>query len=114
MSLEENRFKNSEACEGVAYSDKSAPVDMAVIDITGRYPEKGWAVNQVVHEIAYVKRGTGNLAIKGRGVTKLEESFVVLIEPGERYAWEGDMTIVVACSPPFNPEQHALEEQGEI
>lgn len=114
MSLEENRFKNSEACEGVAYSDKSAPVDMAVIDITGRYPEKGWAVNHKVHEIVYVTRGMGSLAVKGSEVVQLKEGHVVSVAPEERFAWDGDMIIVMACSPPFDPEQYTLEEQDEV
>lgn len=114
MVLESNQFKNSAACKGVSYTAEPAPVDMAVIDITGRYPDRGWAVNRVVHEIVYVQRGVGSLAIKGSEVMNLQEGLVVSVAPGERFAWDGDMIIVMACSPPFDPEQYTLEEQDEV
>ena len=41
MKLVGTPFKNSDTCEGVAFTDSSAGVDMSVIDITGRYPESG-------------------------------------------------------------------------
>lgn len=114
MRLEGSPFKNSETCEGVAYSDEPAPVDLAVIDINGRYPETGWAVNRTVHEIVYVKRGMGSLATRGGEDVSIAEGSVVSIVPGERFAWDGDMTLVMACSPPFNTEQYTLEGQDEI
>jgi hypothetical protein len=33
---------------------------------------------------------------------------LVLIEPGEKYFWEGNMDLFIPCSPAWYPEQHKL------
>ena len=114
MKLEGIEFKNSEMCQGVAYSDENAAVDMSVIDIKGRYPESGWAVNEKVYEMTYVKKGTGSLTLKDAQVLALEEGSVVSVAPGNRFAWEGNMTIVMACNPPFDSAQYKLEDNNEV
>jgi hypothetical protein len=110
MKLEGSHFQNSPRCEGVAYSDESASVDMAIIDISGRYPEHGWAVNEIVHEMVYVSRGMGRLAVKGMETISLNEGDVVSIASGKRFAWDGEMTLVMVCNPPFTSSQYKMEE----
>lgn len=110
MKLVGTPFKNSDTCEGVAFTDSSAGVDMSVIDITGRYPESGWAVNREVYEMVYIKRGLGSLIIRDAEEISLSEGDVVSVAPGQKFAWNGDMTIVMACSPPFNLQQYGVEK----
>lgn len=114
MKLDGNKFKNSDTCAGISYVDEDAQIDMAIIDISGRYPESGWAVNEVVHEMVCVKRGMGTLVIKGAQTYNLKEGDAVTIAPGKRFAWNGDMTIIMACNPPFYPEQYNVEDDDEI
>ena len=112
MKLEGVPFKNSETCEGKAFAVPGASVDLSVIEINGRYPENGWAWNREVHEMVYVKRGRGNLAVKNGEITNLNEGDVVSVTPGQKFAWSGDMTLIMACSPPFGSSQYNLEEEN--
>ena len=110
MIISGETFKNSATCHGVSYSSPDIPVDLAEIVIDGRYPEGGWARNRLCHEIVKVLRGSGALVMRDGVTTKLEKDDVVHVPPGEQFAWSGDMTIIMACSPPFNPEQYEIEE----
>ena len=38
----------------------------------------------------------------------LSEGDVVYIPPGEKFYWEGNMTIVLPAAPAWNPEQHEV------
>lgn len=60
MLLHSEDFQNSDTCRGKAYVAKGAPSDMAIITITGRYPEAGsWAINRKCHEVVVVVSGVG-------------------------------------------------------
>lgn len=109
MKLHGQPFTNSETCRGVAFTP-DAPLDMAEIVIDGPYPESGWAKNREVHEVVRVLRGTGRLALRDAGITYLEAGDVVHVPAGQCFAWNGDMTLLMACSPPFDPEQYEVEE----
>ena len=104
-------FKNSATCEGVAFA-ADAPVDLAEITLDGRYPEAGWARNLESHEIVRVLRGVGSLALKDGVVTRLHAGDVVHIPPEEWFAWSGDMTLLMACSPPFSQDQYEVKEDA--
>lgn len=101
-------FTNSEECRGVAVVPEDAPTDIAVIEITGRYPESGWAVNLEVHEIVHITRGFGSVAIMGAELQDLCAGDIVYISPGKAFAWDGHMELVMACTPPFDPNQYEI------
>lgn len=86
------------------------PLDIAEITITGRYPESGWARNKECHEMVRVQSGKGQLLLKSSEVTELSEGDVAYVPPGVWFAWNGDMTILMACSPTFNEDQYEIEE----
>lgn len=114
MKISGERFENSSTCHGVGYAVNDAPLDIAEITIDGRYPESGWARNRLCHEMVRVLRGSGVLHMRDGTATHLELSSVVHVPPGEWFAWNGDMDIMMACSPPFSPEQYELElEEGK-
>ena len=102
-------FRNSETCEGVAYVADGAPLDYSQIIVSGRYPETGWAMNEKSHEIVTLQRGVGRLVLAKAGPIELR-SKPVHVPAGEWFAWEGDMTIGMACSPPFNKDQYKVIE----
>lgn len=89
----------------------NAPLDLAEITITGRYPETGWARNCECHEIVRLLRGTGSLALRDGETIELAESDVVHVPPKTWFAWDGDMTILMACSPAFSTEQYEIIEE---
>ena len=47
-------------------------LDIAVANISGRYPDKGRVVNQHCKELAYVQQGTGKIVINESGIGKIE------------------------------------------
>lgn len=110
MRLDKMEFTNSTTCRGTIFK-ANAPLDMAEITISGRYPENGWARNLESHEIVRVLRGAGSLVFRGAEVTNLAEGDVVYVPPRTSFAWNGDMTILMACSPAFSSKQYEIEEE---
>jgi mannose-6-phosphate isomerase-like protein (cupin superfamily) len=99
------KFKNSDVCTAVEYPLGDKDINGAVIELEGRYPDKGRVVNLKCKELAYVIKGSGKVLVEGKEVV-LNEGDMVLIEPGEKYYWEGKMTMFVPCVPAWYPEQH--------
>ena len=110
MSIEGQPFKNSETCEGVAFVSPEVKHDIANIRITGRYPEEGWAMNEVSDEVVFVSEGRGRLSRKDEAVQDLEQGKAAFIPAGTWFAWDGDMTIVMSCNPAYSPEQYKWKE----
>jgi mannose-6-phosphate isomerase-like protein (cupin superfamily) len=100
-------FPNSAGCTAIEYPLGDRDINVAVIKLSGRYPDKGWAVNEKCKEAAYAVSGSGKLFV-GEKVVELNSGDVVLIEAGEKYYWEGNLELVVPCAPAWYPEQHKL------
>ena len=47
--------------------------------------------------------------VEGKEV-ELQEGDMILIEPGERYFWDGNLTMFVPCTPAWYPGQHKKVE----
>ncbi len=114
MKIDGNPFKNSDTCEGISFSTPDPSLDLAAITITGRYPESGWAMNEVVREMVYIESGTGELLYETGETTSLKLGDVVTIDSGTWFAWNGDMKIIMACQPAFHPNQYKIKEHNEI
>lgn len=110
MRLQGQEFTNSDTCRGVMFT-AAAPIDFAEITISGRYPEKGWARNLESHEMVRILRGTGSLVLRDGETTELGEGDVVHVPPEAWFAWDGNMTILMACSPAFSSEQYETKEE---
>ena len=98
-------FKNSEACTAIEYPMEDKDINGAVIEITGRYPAKGRTVNLKCKEMAYIIKGAGRVVIEGKEV-KFEEGDLILINPGEKFFWDGVAQIFMPCTPAWHPEQY--------
>lgn len=109
MKLDGQQFTNSNTCQGASFGVSGAPIDLAEITIAGRYPEQGWARNLESHEMVRVLSGTGRLLLEDGESTDLQEGDVVHVPPSEWFAWSGDMTILMACSPAFDQRQYEVE-----
>ncbi|MBU3924679.1 cupin domain-containing protein [Patescibacteria group bacterium] len=98
-------FKNSEACVAIDYWTDDKDINGAVIELNGRYPDKGRVMNLECKEMAYVIKGSGKVSIEGVE-TEINKGSLILIEPGEKFFWEGNMTMFMPCAPAWYPEQY--------
>lgn len=97
------------SCTVYEYAMESGEMNIGVAEIRGRYPEAGYAVNQECCEMGYVLRGSGRLVTEEREVV-LGEGDVVSLPRGEKYYWEGELTVVLPAAPAWHPAQHAIVE----
>lgn len=100
-------FQNSPGCTVREYETKNKDINIAVVTISGRYPTSGWAMNEKCTMMAFILKGKGSLFIEDRAVG-LSENDGALILPGEKYAWEGEMTILLPATPAWYPEQYKV------
>lgn len=98
-------FKNSDACTATEYPMEDKDINGAVIELKGRYPDKGRVVNLKCKELAYVIKGSGRLVVEGKEM-KLNEGDLVLIEAGEKFFWEGNLIMFMPCTPAWYPGQY--------
>ena len=99
------KFKNSDNCMATEYPLGDKEINGAVIELTGRYPGNGRVVNLKCKELSYIVSGSGKVVVEDREI-KLREGDLILIEPGEKYFWEGNLIMFVPCVPAWFPEQH--------
>ncbi|HSX28506.1 MAG TPA: AraC family ligand binding domain-containing protein [Candidatus Saccharimonadales bacterium] len=99
------KFQNSATCTAFEYPSDDKDINGAVITLNGRYPEKGYAMNEVCKELVYVVEGTGQLTV-GDETQTLQQGDLALLLPGEKYFFEGELTMFMPCSPAWYPEQH--------
>lgn len=102
-------FKNSVACTAIEYPLGDAAVNGAVIELSGRYPDKGRVANGLCKELFYVIKGSGRVSVEGVNF-EVREGDMGLINPGERFFWEGNMALVMPCVPAWNREQYKEAE----
>lgn len=100
------KHENSPNCIAYEYSMKNPEINIGVVEIKQRYPDEGYAMNHKCTEIGYILKGSGKLVTETQSAT-LSSGDVILIPNGEKYYWEGDLTIVVSATPSWYPEQHA-------
>lgn len=103
------KFQNGETCTAYEYPLGDKQIDTALVEVIGKYPVNGSAVNTVCKELAYVLKGSGRLFVEGKEYS-LQEGTALLIEPNEKFSWEGDFTLVITCTPAWYPEQHQIIE----
>lgn len=103
------KVQNSQHCWVYEYPSDSKEINGAFVEMTGREPDAGRVVNIVCKELAYVIEGSGKIVIEGTELS-LEKGDMVLIEPGEKFYWDGDMTLFLSCSPAWYLEQYKKTE----
>ena len=60
--------KNSETCIATEYPIGDGDIDMATVDISGRYPDEGRVTNRVSKEICLILKCKGKIVIEGKEI----------------------------------------------
>jgi mannose-6-phosphate isomerase-like protein (cupin superfamily) len=107
LKSQRKKFKNSGHCTAYEYPLDDPDINGAVITLNGRYPENGCAVNEISKEMAYVIKGSGRVAIENKEFP-INEGDIILIDPGEKYFWQGNMELFMPCTPAWSPNQHKI------
>ena len=97
--------ENSPNCKVYEYVMKNSEMNIGVAEITHRYPDEGFAMNHKCSEMGYILKGSGKLVTE-KSEAILGSGDVVYIPHGEKYYWEGNMTVVLPATPAWYPEQH--------
>lgn len=102
-----NKISPAESTVIWEYPTKDKELSGSVAEIHGRYPEKGFAVNETSKELVFVLSGNGKILtpISQKGIDLGDEIF---IDKGEQFAWSGGMTLFIATSPKFEDKQHKI------
>ncbi len=98
-------FKDGEVFTAYEYDTHNPDINIARIEIKGRYPVQGSMRNTKVKEMVYVERGKGQVNINGNE-TEVALGDVISFENGEQIFWNGNLTLVIACTPAWTKEQH--------
>lgn len=101
---EARRHENTLACVVYDYQLPTGELDSAVIQLSGRYPQDGWAVNTISTSVVYVLEGRGSL-LSGLERQELAEGDQILIEKNEKYAFDGTMRLLYSAAPAWSPDQ---------
>ncbi len=98
-------FKNSDVCTAIEYPLGDKDINGAIIELNGRYPDSGRVVNLKCKEIAYIIKGSGKITIEDKEI-EFKKGDLILIEPEEKYFWEGNTQMFMPCTPAWYSEQH--------
>lgn len=101
------KYNNSDKCIAYEYPLGDNNLNVALVEVNGRYPEAGKVLNEKCKEIAFIIEGRGKVVVNDREVL-LEKGDSVLIEPKEEIYWEGDLKMLLSCSPAWTPEQYRI------
>jgi len=101
------KFKNSDTCIATEYPIDEVAINVACVEVLGRYPEKGRAMNEKCKEMVYVEEGNGKVVVEEKEII-LDKNDLILIEPNERYYWEGNFKLIISCAPAWNPKQYKV------
>ncbi len=91
------------------YPTKNKNISGGFVEIRGRHPEKGWICNQECTELVFITKGSVTLTTEKESVF-LNEMDQVIINPKERYYWDGNCVAFVPSTPPWTPEQTEIVE----
>lgn len=85
----------------------------AIAEINGRYPEKGFAVNEDSKELSFVISGNGHIVTPTQK-RPIHVGDLIFVDKGDLFAWEakGALTLFMATTPKFDPNQHIIVQSA--
>jgi quercetin dioxygenase-like cupin family protein len=84
-------------------------INFALAEVSGRYPTTGYALNHQSKELVHVHEGSGKVVIEGKEHS-VQKGDLVLIEPGEKFYWDGMLTLSISCTPAWTEKQNEMVE----
>lgn len=89
---------------------KEKAISGAIEEIKDRYPEKSFAVNKKSKELAFVLSGEGYIVTPTQK-RPIHVGDLIFVDKGDLFAWEakGALTLFMANTPKFYPEQHQVK-----
>ena len=102
--------KNNEACEVCEYPSIGSEFDIAVVRISGKYPNHGYCVNDVCKEVVYIIEGEG-VMYEGEKEHKFKKGDVIVIKAGEKFRCEANCVASISCTPPWDIKQYKLVQE---
>lgn len=92
-------FKNSDVCSVREYSFGDKDLDLGISTIDGRYPSKGYSVNEKSKMIIYILEGKGRIVVD-EDYCYFEQGDVIMINPMEKYYWDTEHCVASIVSTP--------------
>jgi len=87
------------------YDFPEAKMNLARIQINGRYPSDGFAANREVDSIVHVMSGEGFVETQDGTIIQLRQNDQLHLAAGDAYFFEGNFEILYGATPKWNPEQ---------
>lgn len=89
------------------YLMRDKNISGATVILSGRYPDAGYAVNHISHELAIVLSGSGFVGTQRKKIP-IELGNCILIKPKEKFYWDGHMALFMVCAPSWKSTQHTI------
>ena len=86
------------------YPSQNKNISGGYVEIKGRHPSEGYICNKSCTELVFIIEGSATLTTEKES-NILSKGDQVIINPGERYYWDGDCVAFVPATPPWTPEQ---------
>ena len=103
--------QNSDICKTKEYSFGDKDIDLGIATVTGRFPQKGYAMNEISKELVYVLEGEGILCTKEQTI-HFSKGDSILILPNEKYYYETKHAVLsLTCTPAWSINQHKTFEE---
>ena len=87
------------------YTTKNKNINIALVEIKGRHPQEDWLINEKCTELTYIVDGSATLTTETESIF-LEKGDVAILNPNEKYFWNGNCTLLIPCTPAWSPEQN--------
>jgi len=103
--VKSKKIEVTDTCTAIEYPKGDKDIWGSVIKLNGRYPLKGFTVNQKCKELVYFISGKGKLVVDNKTIY-VKKGDQVVINPGEKFYWEGKFVMFMPCAPAWYSEQH--------
>ena len=109
VPFEKTEIFSSENAKIFEYNLKDKDINVCYCEINGRYPKTGCSINEKCKELAFVLSGNGKVIINNNEHL-IKEKDVILINKDEKFFWEGNLKLILPCSPAWNSKQYKTIE----
>ena len=94
-----------ESVTSYEYPTSNEHMNVALIKISGRYPEHGFTSNTLVESLIHVVAGRGTLGMEDGRMIEITTNDQVYLAIGDAYFFDGELEVVYAATPKWTPEQ---------